>query len=366
MLCLFTLLAACGVLPRSVPNSVMIEDVENGELSRLIVNLTVNIARASQGTGVTGFPQDWIRASTMNPSRLGRGDRIEVNVWEPSDRPLIASANGGSGAVRATVSQDGTIKLPFAPAVRAQGMTLNALARQIEDAMVALSSEVQVTVQLLESRSREVSVLGRVAQPGIFPIETTTAHLSGMLARAGITAEETEKFQVEVTRLGQTRSVILKEFYDHARLDIALRARDRIVVRAISDHYIMLGATVGQAEFPFAGGEFTLLQALAQGGGLRDDVASVEAIYLFRYEVDAVARGLLGEAALEGYPLTPEGRPIIYKLDMTNPAGIFAARQFKMRDGDTIVATHAPLTELRKFVSLFSTTIQPAAEISRF
>jgi polysaccharide export outer membrane protein len=344
----------------------MIENVETDELSRLIVDLTEEIALVSHGTGVTGFPKSWLRGYTINPSKLGPGDQLAVSVWEPSDRPLIAGANGGSGAISATVARDGTLRLPFAPKIRARGLTLNELGQEIQEAMVALSSEVQVTVQLVGSHSREVSVQGQVSRPGILPIEVSTSRLSGMLARAGIAVDNPIKAQVQLTRAGQTRSVVLQDLYDDARLDVALRAGDRVVIRSIGDRYIMLGATTGQAEFEFSGGNFTLLQALAQGGGLRDDTASVSSIYLFRYESEVVARRLLGEAVLAGYPKTPDGRPIIYKLDMTNPAGIFTARLFKMRDGDTIVATHAPLTELRKLVSLFSVSLQPVTEVSRF
>lgn len=362
-LCFFLALAGCETLPRASPNSSMIEA---SKYSQFIVPITVDVARRSQGNVIVEFSDEWISAKPLTPSVLGPGDQLEIRVWEPSEQPLIATAGGGGGTLQAKISDRGMIKLPFAPAVQAAGQSPHALASQLEEALVALSSEVQVTVRLLTPGSRKVSVLGRVAQSGIFPIEETTSRLSGMLAQAGVIADQPEKFQVDVSRFGKTRSVTLADFYDNARLDIALRANDRIVVRETSDRYVMLGATRSQDEYPITGSDFTLIQALAQGGGLRDDTASSRAVYLFRFETKAMAIRLLGQEPPNDKVATRQGWPIIYKLDMTEPTAYFAARLFKMRDGDTIVATDAPLSDLRKLLSLFTAPLQPAVQLSQF
>ncbi len=49
---------------------------------------------------------------------------------------------------------------------------------------------------------------------------------------------------------------------------------------------------------------------------------------------------------------------------MTDPAALFAARNFRMRNGDTIVVTNAPLTEVRKIAGIFSSVTAPANQIS--
>jgi polysaccharide export outer membrane protein len=207
-------------------------------------------------------------------------------------------------------------------------------------------------------------VQGAVTRAGVLPIESATLRLSGMLAQAGGTIADPAEVRVDVTRGGRNYSVGLGELYSDPKLDIALRPGDRIVVRPIEDRYIVLGASGGQAELAFRGSSFTLMQALARAGGLRDTEASPDGIYLFRYETAATASALLGPEPLPDFPVVNGMRPIVYRLDMTDPAALFAARRFRMRNGDTIVVTNAPLTELRKIASIFSSVTAPAQQVA--
>ena len=42
---------------------------------------------------------------------------------------------------------------------------------------------------------------------------------------------------------------------------------------------------------------------------------------------------------------------MIYVLDLTKPNGLFTARDFSVRDGDTLYVTEAPFTQWSKVIS---------------
>lgn len=359
--------AGCGTLPRATPTAGRIEasdKAREGEVSRLIVPLTVKVAAVSKGTGASGFPAAWQGLGTIDPARIGAGDVLEVKVWEPTDRPLIAGSAGGGGLIAAEVSRDGMVRLPFAPPVKAQGRTSEQLSGDIAAAMSAMSANAQTSVRIADPKSREVSVQGSVARAGVFPLESVTLRLSGILAEAGGTTADPAEVQVDVARGGKNYGVGLGELYSDPKLDIALRPGDRVVVRPIEDRYIILGASGGQAELSFQGNAFTLMQALARAGGLKDMDAAPDGIYLFRYETAETAAALLGPEPLPDFPVVKGKRPIVYRIDLSDPAALFAARSFRMRNGDTIVVTNAPLTELRKIASIFSSVTAPAQQVA--
>ena len=75
-------------------------------------------------------------------------------------------------------------------------------------------------------------------------------------------------------------------------------------------------------------------------GGLVDATADPTGVFIFRTEpAEIAARFLKGG----GGP-----RRVVYLLDLTKPGGLFLAREFIMRDGDTLYVTSAPFTNWMK------------------
>ena len=54
--------------------------------------------------------------------------------------------------------------------------------------------------------------------------------------------------------------------------------------------------------------------------------------------------------------------PVAYHLDMRDPAALFTARRFAMRDKDILFVSNAPVTEIGKAFQLVSTLTQPAIQ----
>ena len=55
---------------------------------------------------------------------------------------------------------------------------------------------------------------------------------------------------------------------------------------------------------------------------------------------------------------------VIYVLDLTRPNGLFLARDFVIRDGDTVYVTEAPFAQWSRVLAAFSGTIGTANSLT--
>ena len=62
--------------------------------------------------------------------------------------------------------------------------------------------------------------------------------------------------------------------------------------------------------------------------------------------------------------LTPDGKvPVVYRVDLKDPATFFVAQGFPMRTKDVMYVADAPAAELQKFLNLVSSVVIPAVTI---
>lgn len=107
---------------------------------------------------------------------LVAGDNIRITVF---DNPDLTTET--------RVSARGTIRFPLIGNVKLAGLTSTTaaerIAAQLKDGNFI--RQPQVTVSIVQSRSRQVSVLGQVVRPGRYVIDETGATLTDILALAG-------------------------------------------------------------------------------------------------------------------------------------------------------------------------------------
>ena len=194
--------------------------------------------------------------------RLGAGDALRIQVFQSPDL-----------TVEARISEAGVLSYPLIGAVRVAGLSVSELEQHLAERLRQgrFLQSPQVTVNVTAFRSQQVSVLGNVARPGRYPIETTGMRLSEMVSMAGGVGPAGADEVVLVTRRsGQaTRlEVDLAAMFasgDLAR-DPALQAGDLIYVGRAPQYYIY-----GQVQRPGMYGVdrgLTVAQAIAKGGGL--------------------------------------------------------------------------------------------------
>lgn len=352
LLAVFGVVAGCG-LPRSGPkkNEIFQGSVlEQGDA--FVVTVNDRVTRATSVVPAFGFSSAFANAEVIGSDLIAPGDSLGLTIFENvRDDPLLGNTGQRvSGLDEVQVDGQGFIFVPYAGRIKAAGLTPEGLRQVITEKLDTQTPDPQITVQRLAGDGSTVSVSGGVGAQGVYPIERPTRTLSGMLARAGGVTLEPSAALVRVTRGGHTGKVWLEDLYDNPALDIALRPGDRIVVERDRRSFVALGATGQQSRIPFETQTLSAIEAIAQVGGLNTNVADPTGVFVFRNEPADIANTVLGRSDLVG------DQRMVYVLDLTSPTGIFDARDFVVRDGDTVYVTEAPFVQWTKTLAAFNGT----------
>ncbi|WP_282168598.1 polysaccharide biosynthesis/export family protein [Ruegeria atlantica] len=365
------LVAVCGVLaacqlPKSGPNKseILAGSVENGG-NAFVVEVDDRVARATSKIPQFGFSSSFISAQSLTADTVRPGDVLGLTIWENVDDGLLSGEVGSSTTLsEVQVDADGFIFVPYAGRVRASGNTPEQLRQMITAKLQDQTPDPQVEVRRSAGDGATVAVSGSVAAPGIYPIELPTRTLTGMLSEAGGVSTGvgasggTDISLVTLIRGNQKGTIWYDDLFSNSKLDVALRGGDRILVEADSRSYIALGATGGQSRVAFDTQDLSALEALAQVGGLLSLSSDPTGIFILRDERQDIARSVMGRPDLQG------DQRMIYLLNLTAPNGLFIARDFVIRDDDTIYVTEAPYAQWTKSISLISGGLTPLANVA--
>ncbi len=348
--------ASCG-LPRSGPNKQEIfagSVMRDGDAFVLLVDDRVNLVAGV--TPALGFSAGFRNASQLGSDTIRPGDTLGLTIWENVRDPLLV-ATGQNATVLDEVQVDGSgfIFVPYAGRIRAAGNTPEAIRRIITEKLEEQTPDPQVQVRRLAGDGATVSIVGAISGQGVYPIERPTRTLSAMLAAAGGVAVSPEIARVTVTRGNHTGEIWFEDLYDHPGPDIALRAGDKIFVEADTRTFTALGATGAQSRLAFESQTISAIEAIAQVGGLNTSLADPTGVFVFRNEPEEIAEQLVGRNDLTGT------QRVIYVLDLTEPNGMFMARDFAIRDGDTVYVTEAPFSQFNKTISAVFGTLGQAS-----
>ncbi len=348
-------LSACG-LPRSGPNKreIYSSSIEkNGDA--FIVQVDAEVARAASVVPTLGFTNGFLGAGVIGSDDIRPGDVLGLSIWENVDNGLLASQGMNSTTLnQVQVDGAGYIFVPYAGRIKAAGNTPESLRRVITNKLDAQTPDPQVTVARLAGDGATVSVMGGVGGQGVYPIERPTRTLSAMLAKAGGVVIEPEIAQITITRGTHTGKVWLKDLYSNPQMDIALRPGDVILVEKDQRAFTAMGATGGQNRIQFENQDLSAIEAIARVGGLSTHFADPTGIFVFRDESPEIANSVLRRT-----DLTQPVR-MAYVLDLTQPSGIFNARDFMIRDEDTIYVTEAPYVQWSKTLAALTGTANSA------
>ncbi|WP_424931406.1 polysaccharide biosynthesis/export family protein [Amaricoccus macauensis] len=354
-----TMIAGC-TLPRSGPTAREISSGGDDPAYQLhIVDVTPDIAAVTTYTEPLGFGSEFTSLGPIGADAIRSGDTLALSVWENVDAGLLVSTGQNVTSIeQLKVDQNGNIFVPYVGPVQAAGKTPSELRQTITEALTQQTPDPQVEVRRIEGNGATVSVLGAVENSGVYPIEVPTRRLSSMLAMSGGVNIEPDIAQVKIERQGRVGRAWLQDVYDNPSYDIALRGGDKIIVEADRRTFTALGASERQSRVNFTKRDMSAIEALASAGGLDGDAADPTGIFIFRSERPDIASGVLGGAAVAG------PQRIAYVINLTKPEGMFAAREFIIRDDDTVYITEAPFSSWRQVIGLTATTVALAGSVA--
>ncbi len=318
------------------------------------------MARAAAVAPALGFSSRLQNAGVLGPDTIAPGDKLSLTVYENvKDDPLL----GGPGQRVALISDlevdgEGNIFVPYAGKVTAAGKSPDALRLDLTEKLAGQTPDPQVLVQRLAGDGATVTISGFAGAQGVVPIERPTRSLLSMLANSGGVSIDPETAIIRLTRGTEQGAVWLLDLYSNPELDIALRPGDKITVEKDSRKFTALGATGSQSVVDFKSQNLSAIEALANVGGLSVASADPKGVFVFRNETAEIANAVLERTDLQG------DQRLVYVLDLSKPTGIFEARDFLIRDGDTIYVTEAPFTQWTKILTAITGTTSAATALS--
>ena len=201
-------------------------------------------------------------AQSRNDYTLGPGDVLRIQVFQSTDL-----------TVEARISESGVISYPLLGVVKLAGLSPQQAETLISTRLKEgkFLQNPQVTLNVLQFRSQQVSVLGQVARPGRYPLETTGMRLSEILSVAGgVAPTGADSVILMTTRNGrpQRLEIDLVDMFTSGDLskDVVLQAGDTLYVNR-APNYFVYGQVQRPGQYALDRG-MTVAQAIAKGGGL--------------------------------------------------------------------------------------------------
>lgn len=370
-------LSGCSLMSAAGPSVGNVRGAENEAVANAnirIVPVTDAVARQVIASQQAASFAEGMGDAPLPGQTVGLGDVVDVAIWEAPPAALFGAVTGGTSELMQAANQtargtslpeqmvegDGRITIPFVGRVPAVGRTPTEIARDIAGRLRGIAHEPQVVVRLVRNVTRTVTVVGDVASSARVPLTAKGERLLDVLASVGGVKQPVNKTMIQVTRGERVLSEPLETIVTDARQNIRLQADDVVTAYFQKYSFTALGATSANTEVNFEGTGITLAQALGRVGGLNDQRSNPRGVFLFRLEDPAA----LDPAITNGARTTPDGKiPVIYRIDMKDPATFFVAQSFPVRNRDVLYVSNAPIADLQKFLNIVSSVIIPAVTV---
>jgi polysaccharide export outer membrane protein len=369
-------LSGCATMPdwlsASGPSREQVRETRDTGRIEGIQLIDVNDALARKlaqskklGQFIDVFPSDG-----TNNYLIGPGDIIEVSVWEAPPAMLFGSVvldpKAGPTTTRVVtfpeqmVTPDGTITMPFAGRVPVKGRTTQEIEADIVKRLAGKANQPQVLVRVIKNNTSNVTVVGEVSNSTLVPLTPKGERLLDALAAAGGVKQPINRVAVQLSRGNVTATMPLDLVIRDPRQNILLKPGDVVTALFQPQSFSVLGATGKNEEIPFEAQGISLAQALARSGGLNDSRADARGVFVFRFE-DAKLVDAKGQI-----PQSADGTvPVVYQIDLRDPASLFVTQNFPVQNRDVIYVANSPEAEFNKFLRLVVSVAMPSVTINR-
>jgi polysaccharide export outer membrane protein len=349
-----SLLAACAVTPVAGPKTgdIVSGQSDPGSLAYGLVRLTprsVDVL-AAHAPRIAG---EFADRSGPQSVRFGIGDVLSITIFEAGAGGLFVPAETAlrQGNYVTLPNQEvdvqGNISVPYAGSLRAKGRTATELQSAVVDALKDLALKPQAVVSLISQRASLFSVLGDVGAPGRYPALPSGERILEAIARAGGTRGQGNESWVVFERDKRRVLVPFGAILEVPANNIFVRPNDIIYVYREPQTFLAFGASGRQGQVPFEAWRVSLAEAVAKANGLTDIQADPGAVFLYRGEPRDVATELGVDVSRFDGPIIP----VIYNLDLRDPAGYFLASKFEIRNKDVVYVSNATSVEASKFLT---------------
>jgi len=226
------------------------------------------------------FTSNYLSFATEDLSNyylLGPGDVLQISVWGYPELTNII-----------TVRPDGMISFPLIKEIKAMGLTPEELRLEINQQLCKIIKDAQVSLIVINFRTINISVLGEVNQPGLYPLTGRVDVLKAISAAGGFTDEAGLRNATIIRKNQEILPVDLEKLFIQNDLsqNYLLESGDSLFVPLILKNNIyVLGEVRNPGIYPIEG-ECTLVEAITQAGGYTDDARLKSCVIIRKFPRD--------------------------------------------------------------------------------
>jgi polysaccharide biosynthesis/export protein len=357
---LVLLLFACSALPSAGPNSSEVLDTKREDI--VIIDLDVGVVNANAKRGASSFQASFGNRQHSVEPVIAAGDILSITLFEAGAGGLFTQSNGSRQTVipDQPVARDGAVSVPYAGRVRASGLTPRAVENRIIKALEGKAVQPQALVTLQKSVSSSVSLIAGEGGGGRIPLSLKGDRLLDVIATAGGLKSPAHETFVTLNRGAKTMRVPFQTILAKYEENIMLKPGDTITLTREPQTFTAAGATAKNALIPFEAIGITLEEAIAKAGGLLDQRSDPQGVFLLRFEPVDFVRSVRKDLDFGRYS---GDVPVIYHVNLREPAGFFLSRGMPMRNKDMLYISNAPMSDLSKVFTLFNMVASPIARL---
>jgi len=293
---------------------------------------------------------------------FGVGDILSVTIFEAASGGLFIPAEGGVrpgnfvNIPNQAVDIHGNISIPYAGSIRARGRTQVEVQETIVAALKNRAIEPQVIVSMVEQKTSMISILGEGRSARIPATASPERMLdvisrAGMVTAAGTTGAAGAETWVLLERNGRRAIAPFGALVYEPANNVYVHPNDTIYLYREPQTFLAFGAVGTQQQIPFGAWRLSLAEAISKAGGLVDIQANPASVFLYRAE----ARDLATAMGIDCTPYEGPVIPVIYTINLRDPAGYFLASSFEIRNKDILYASNAFAVESTKFMTYLNT-----------
>jgi polysaccharide export outer membrane protein len=330
-----------------------------------LIDVNDALARKLNEAKKLGKFSEVFRSGGSSHYQIGPGDIIEVSLWETPPAMLFGSValdpKAGAAVTHVVTSpeqmvmSDGTINMPFAGRVPVTGRTTQEIEADIVKRLSGKANQPQVLVRVIKNNTSTVTVVGEVANSTLMPLTPKGERLLDSLAAGGGVKQPVNRMAVQLTRDNLTFTMPLDAVIRDPKQNILLKPGDVVTALFQPQSFSVLGATGKNEEIPFEAQGISLAQALARSGGLVDNRADARGVFVFRFEDARLISA--NDAQFEAADGTV---PVVYQIDLRDPASFFVTQNFPVQNRDVIYVANSPEAEFNKFLRLIVSVATPS------
>jgi len=304
-------------------------DIDGKNLQRYDKKATVRHYSAPPQSLAKGYK------STVQPD-----DQLKVLVIDSAMEGAFANAHGPITFGPLTVSEAGSLSVPYAGVLQVQGKTVSEVESMVQKKYSPQFASAQISVSRVSRKNARANVIGLVNRPQQIEISRGGMTVADMVAISGGTKDQPFLCEYNLHRAGRTYRLSNKQV---TTKNIGIQDGDLLEVKRNTNlSVIALGSVNVPGAYPIPDADTHLSDLIGAGRGLDIRTAQATGVFVFRNK--------------------SKGHTDIYRFNLKDPSGLIYASKFHIHAGDIIYVSEAPLTRWGRMMR----NILPLSDISRF